>query len=91
MTFDAVVEVRLREGVADPEGATIHSAMGQLGMDRVREVHVGRIFRLSIDADDAGEAEELAVRAAASLLANPVLEDYEVTVSDQAPSGATPR
>lgn len=91
MTFDAVVEVRLREGVADPEGATIHSAMGQLGMDRVREVRVGRIFRLSIDADDAGTAEQLAVRAAASLLANPVLEDYEVNVSEQSSDRASPR
>lgn len=91
MKFDAVVEVRLREGVADPEGATIHSAIGQLGVDGVREVRVGRIFRLSIDADDVGAAEQLAIRAAASLLANPVLEDFEVKVSEPNTGGVTVR
>ncbi|MDA8392877.1 MAG: phosphoribosylformylglycinamidine synthase subunit PurS [Actinomycetota bacterium] len=87
MTFEAVVEVRLKAGVADPEGATIHVALCQLGMEQVREVHGGRMFRLSIDADDPETARRIATTAASGLLANPVLEDYTVEVSDRSSGG----
>ena len=83
--FDALVEVRLRQGIADPQGATIERALPALGFDNVGEVKVGKAIRLRIEADDEaaarGQVEELCKR----FLTNPVIEDSMVTLTE-APS-----
>lgn len=82
MRFDARVEVTLREGIADPEGATIERALPALGFTGIHEVRAGRSFRLSLDAPGEREALDLAQSLADRLLANPVLElaTVELTV-----------
>lgn len=74
MRFDARVEVTLREGIADPEGATIERALPALGFSGVHDVRAGRSFRLSVDADTEDAARALAQSLADRLLANPVIE-----------------
>ncbi|MGH8980333.1 MAG: phosphoribosylformylglycinamidine synthase subunit PurS [Acidimicrobiales bacterium] len=80
MRYSARVEVWLRPGIADPEGATIERALPALGFDDVAGLRAGRAFCFVVDAPDEvaarGRAEELARR----LLANPVIEDAEVVV-----------
>jgi phosphoribosylformylglycinamidine synthase len=80
--FDARVEVLLRDGIADPEGATIERALPALGFSGVHTVRAGRSFRLTLDADDAAEARSLAQSVADRLLANPVLEHATVELTD---------
>lgn len=80
MNFQALVEVRLRDGVADPEGATILSAMRALGFDGFSQVRSGKSFRLSVEAEDERQAARMAEEVADRLLANPVLEVSEVTI-----------
>lgn len=81
MTFDVVVEVRLREGVADPEGSTIERTLPALGFDGVRDVSVGKSIRFSLEAADEeaarSEVEDLCKR----FLTNPVIEDSTITIS----------
>ena len=83
-TFDVLVEVRLRPGIADPQGATIERALPALGFDNVEGVRVGKAIRLRIEADDEaaarGQVEELCKR----FLTNPVIEDSAITVSGAA-------
>jgi phosphoribosylformylglycinamidine synthase PurS subunit len=79
--FDARVEVTLREGIADPEGATIERALPALGFAGVREVRAGRSFRLVLDADSEAAARALAQSLADRLLANPVLERAAVELA----------
>ena len=81
MRFDARVEVTLREGIADPEGATIERALPALGFLGVHEVRAGRSFRLVLDADSESAARELAQSLADRLLANPVLERAAVELA----------
>lgn len=83
MKFDARVEVLPREGIADPEGATIERALPALGFTGVHEVRAGRSFRLSVDARDAAEATVLAQSVADRLLANPVLERATVELTER--------
>ena len=78
--FDVLVEVRLRPGIADPEGLTIERALPALGFSGVSGVSVGKAFRLSIEAGTADEAARRAEELASRLLANPVIEDSTVTV-----------
>ena len=78
MIFEAVVEVRTRPGIADPEGATIESALPRLGFGEVSGVRVGKAIRLSVDASDQDAARHRLESLADALLANPVMEDVEI-------------
>jgi len=90
MWFSVQVEVSLREGVADPQGATIERSLPHLGFDGVRGVRVGKSIRFDLQAADEaaarGEVDDLCRR----FLTNPVIEDATVTVAalDAAPAGA---
>jgi phosphoribosylformylglycinamidine synthase PurS subunit len=78
--FDARVEVTLRDGIADPEGATIERALPALGFTGVHDVRAGRSFRLCVDAASEADARVLTQSLADRLLANPVIERATVEV-----------
>jgi phosphoribosylformylglycinamidine synthase subunit PurS len=80
VNYEVLVEVRLRPGIADPQGATIERALPALGFDGVEGVRVGKAIRLSVQAPDQAAAHDRAVEVADRLLANPVIERSEVTV-----------
>jgi len=52
MTFDVAVEVRLRPGIADPQGSTIERSLPALGFDGVSGVTVGKSIRFTVEAVD---------------------------------------
>ena len=79
--FSVLVEVRLRQGIADPQGATIERALPALGLSGVTGVRAGKAFRFEIAADDEASALAQATVVADRLLANPVIEESSVTVS----------
>ena len=81
MRFSVLVEVRLRPGIADPQGATIERALPALGFSGVEQVRVGKAVRFAVDAADEEAARAEAGEMAERLLANPVIEEAEVTVS----------
>ncbi len=79
--FSVLVEVRLRQGIADPQGATIERALPALGLTGVTGVRAGKAFRFDIAAADDADALAQATVVADRLLANPVIEESSVTVS----------
>jgi phosphoribosylformylglycinamidine synthase subunit PurS len=78
--FSVLVEVHLRQGIADPQGATIERALPALGLSGVSGVRSGKAFRFAIEADDEASALAQATVVADRLLANPVIEESTVTV-----------
>jgi len=78
--YEVLVEVRLRPGIADPQGATIERALPALGFAAIDGVRVGKAIRLSVDAPDEAAAHARATQVAERLLANPVIEESLVTV-----------
>jgi phosphoribosylformylglycinamidine synthase subunit PurS len=78
--FAAVVEVSALEGISDPEAATIERALPLLGFDTVRELRVGRIFRFVVEAADEDAARVAAETLSHRLLANPVIQQADVSV-----------
>ena len=56
MTFEVLVEVRLRPGIADPQGATIERSLPALGFAGVEAVRVGKAIRFTLDATDEATA-----------------------------------
>ncbi len=82
MRFPVLVEVRLRPGIADPQGATIQRALPALGFDGVQEVRVGKAIRFTVEAADAPAAGRQVDELCQRLLANPVIEDTTVSVGE---------
>jgi len=80
MNWVARVSVLPKAEVLDPQGAAILGALGHLGFGDVTAVRGGRLFHLHITTTDRDEAERIAGDAARRLLANTVVETYEVTV-----------
>jgi len=76
--YPVVVEVTLREGIADPEGATIERALPALGFTGVHRLRAGRSFRFEVEADDEEAALDVATSLAERLLSNPVIERASV-------------
>lgn len=79
-SFEALVEVRLRPGIADPQGATIEKALPALGFNTISDVRTGKAFRLTVEARDGQEAERQVEELCRRFLTNPVIEDSVVTV-----------
>jgi phosphoribosylformylglycinamidine synthase len=80
VTFDVLVEVRLRPGIADPQGSTIERALPTLGFSSVKEVKVGKAIRFAIEADDEADARNHVEDLCKRFLTNPVIEDAHITL-----------
>ncbi len=78
--FRALVEVSLRPGIADPQGATIERALPALGFDAVSGVRAGKAFRFEVEATDEQAARKQVDDLCRRLLTNPVIEDSAVTL-----------
>ncbi|HSS11080.1 MAG TPA: phosphoribosylformylglycinamidine synthase subunit PurS [Acidimicrobiales bacterium] len=80
MTFSVLVEVTLRPGIADPQGATIERALPALGFDTVHGVRTGKAIRFSIDAEEEAAARAQVDDLCRRFLTNPVIEEADVRV-----------
>lgn len=76
------VEVRLRHGVADPEGDNTAKALRLLGFEGVESVRTVRVFEIDLDVDDLGKAREILEEMAGRLLANPVIHDHSIEAAE---------
>jgi phosphoribosylformylglycinamidine synthase len=79
----AIVEVRLKEGVLDPQGKAIESALSSLGFAGVGSVRQGKLIEIELDESDPDAARAAARRMADQLLANPVIETYSVELDGE--------
>jgi phosphoribosylformylglycinamidine synthase PurS subunit len=81
MTTEVEVTIKLKHGVADPEGENTKKALNLLGFNNVRSVKSMKTFRIAIGTEEEGsevkyEVEEMCKK----LLANPVIHDYKISV-----------
>ena len=83
MNYYVIVDVTLREGIADPEGSTIERALPALGFTGVSHVHAGKSFRFDVEADDEGAALEKANALGERLLSNPVIENAVARIGER--------
>ena len=80
MTYTAEISVMLKDGIADPQGQTIERALPALGYSGVAGVRVGKRIQLSLEADSPEDARTRANEMCERLLANTVIESYEVNI-----------
>ena len=77
----ATVLVRPKEGILDPQGQAVESSLRQLGFS-VGEARVGRVVDIEVDADDPAGARAEVERMCEQLLANPLIESYEIELAE---------
>jgi phosphoribosylformylglycinamidine synthase PurS subunit len=75
----ATVLVRPKAGILDPQGEAVQSSLRQLGFS-VGEARVGKVVDLEVDVSDAAEARAQLEKMCEQLLANPLIESYEIEV-----------
>ncbi len=77
----AVVYVKLKEGVLDPQGLTIKKALEKLGYQNVKEVRSGKFFEIVFNSDGSTQKSlKFLNEISDKLLANPVIEKFEIEV-----------
>jgi len=75
------VDVSPLPGVLDPQGATVERALPALGYDNVSEIRIGKSIHLVVEAPDEASAHAQVVEMCDRLLANPVIEAYEISLT----------
>jgi phosphoribosylformylglycinamidine synthase len=79
----ATVLVRPKHGILDPQGQAVESSLRQLGF-AVGEARVGRVVDLEVESNDPAGARAQVERMCEQLLANPLIESYEIELAEPA-------
>ncbi len=81
MIFTVQIKVMPLKDLLDPQGKAVMGGLQNLGLKNVSDVRIGKHIDLQIEADNKEAAVATAEEAAKKLLANPVMEVFEITVS----------
>jgi len=78
--YKAKVNITLRKSILDPKGKAAHQALQNLGLNEIENVRIGKMIELNINTNDENEAGKIAESACKQLLANEVMEDFEIEI-----------
>jgi phosphoribosylformylglycinamidine synthase subunit PurS len=78
MTYNVQIKVMPLKELLDPQGKAVLGGLQNLGLNKVADVRIGKHITLQVDASSETEAKQLAEEASKKLLANPVMEFYEI-------------
>lgn len=82
----ARVTVYPRREILDPQGKAIQAALAGIGFEQVHEVRAGKSFDIDLSTEDPAEAGDLLGQMCERLLANTVVEDYEIELLEDVPA-----
>jgi phosphoribosylformylglycinamidine synthase PurS subunit len=86
----AEVHVTLKPSVNDPQGLSIRGGLHTLGFEQVESVRAGKLIQVRLSASDRASAEAAVDQMCARLLANPVIEQYSFSVSEEPAASTAP-
>jgi phosphoribosylformylglycinamidine synthase len=81
MTFTALINIMPLKELLDPQGKAVMGGLKNLGLTAVSDVRIGRHITLEVEASDEAAAKQVAETACCKLLANPVMEYFEVKIN----------
>lgn len=82
MQYTAHINVMPLKELLDPQGKAVNNSLHNLGLVQVQNVRIGKHITLTIEANSKAEAEAMAADACKKLLANQVMESFEITISE---------
>ena len=81
MIYTAHVKVMPHKELLDPQGKAVLGGLANLGLAGIKDVRIGKNITLQVEADSADHAKKIAEDAAKKLLANAVMEMFEITIN----------
>ena len=81
MTYSVQIKVMPLKELLDPQGKAAMGGLQNLGLNNVSDVRIGKNINLQIEADNSEQAKQIAEEASKKLLANPVMEYFEISVN----------
>lgn len=81
MNFTAEIKIMPLKELLDPQGKAVMGGLSNLGMKNIEDVRIGKHIQLNIEASDASEAKKIAEEASQKLLANPVMEEFTISIT----------
>ncbi len=78
MTYNVQIKVMPLKDLLDPQGKAVLGGLQNLGLNSIEDVRVGKHITLQIEATSESQAKQMAEEASQKLLANPVMEFYEI-------------
>ena len=81
MTYSVQIKVMPLKELLDPQGKAVMGGLQNLGLNSVNDVRIGKNINLQIEADSPDQAKQIAEEASKKLLANPVMEYFEIAVN----------
>lgn len=82
MKYTIEIDVMPHKNLLDPQGKTVADIMGRIGLPEIQNVRIGKHITLTVDAENEEEAISRAEKACNKLLVNPVMEYFEISVSE---------
>lgn len=82
MKFKAEIDVMPLEALLDPQGKAVTSSMSNLGLPEIENVRIGKHITLTVEADDQAQAEGKVTDACKKLLANEIMESFQISISE---------
>jgi phosphoribosylformylglycinamidine synthase len=80
MQYTAHINIMPLKELLDPQGKAVNSSLHNLGLSQIQNVRVGKHITLAVEAKDKSEAETLVNDACKKLLANQVMESFEISI-----------
>ena len=81
--YYAQIKITLRKGILDVQGKTVEKALHSTEFDMINNVRIGKFVEMEINADDKDKALAIASEACNKLIANPIIEDFEILIEKE--------
>jgi len=80
--FKATVLIKRRPSILDPQGVAVEKGAKHLGISNIKNTRIGKLIEFDVDLKDRTAAEKEVYEYCSKLLANPIMEDFEFTLSE---------
>lgn len=84
--FKATVLIKRRPSILDPQGVAVEKGAKHLGISNIKNTRIGKLIEFDVDVKDHAAAEKEVNIYCSKLLSNPIMEDFEFTLSEWTPS-----
>lgn len=80
--YSAKIYITLRDGILDVQGKTVEHALHSISFDTLSDLKIGKFIRLKAEAENIDDARKLIDDACKQLIANPIIEDYQIDLEE---------
>lgn len=82
MNYSAKIKIMLKKGILDVQGKAVENALNSMEFENIHNVRIGKYVELIVNAPNETEARIIVDQASSKLIANPIIEDYEITLNE---------